>query len=39
MTGDTSGSFMREARNLDWPVLHKPVNTAMLISRLSAQEV
>jgi PAS domain S-box-containing protein len=37
MTGDTSPSFIREAENCDWPVLHKPVNISKLISRLSEQ--
>ena len=37
MTGDTSPSFIREAADCDWPVLHKPVNMSTLISGLSAQ--
>jgi signal transduction histidine kinase/CheY-like chemotaxis protein len=36
-TGDTSPSFIREAGDSRWPVLHKPVNTSRLISSLSAQ--
>jgi PAS domain S-box-containing protein len=38
VTGDTSSTFIRDAANFDWPVLHKPVNTAKLISALGAQE-
>lgn len=38
MTGDTSATFIREAAELDWPVLYKPVNMAKLISSLSAKE-
>jgi PAS domain S-box-containing protein len=38
VTGDTSPTFIREAANFVWPVLHKPVNTAKLISTLSVQE-
>ena len=37
MTGDTSTDFIRKAEMLDWPVLHKPVNTSKLISMLSQQ--
>lgn len=37
VTGDTSSSFIRDVTNFDWPVLHKPVNTAKLISTLGAQ--
>jgi PAS domain S-box-containing protein len=37
MTGDTSPSFIREAENLEWPVLYKPVNIPKLISKLSEQ--
>ena len=37
MTGDTSPSFIREAENCDWPVLHKPVNISRLITSLSVQ--
>lgn len=37
MTGDTSSSLICEAENFDWPVLHKPVNMSILISRLSEQ--
>lgn len=38
LTGDTSTAFIRDAADFDWPVLYKPVNTANLISTLSAQE-
>lgn len=38
LTGDTSTTFIRDAADFDWPVLYKPVNTANLISTLSAQE-
>ncbi len=37
MTGDTSTAFLRHARECDWPVLHKPVNTFQLISALRDQ--
>jgi len=37
MTGDTSHSFIREAEHCEWPVLHKPVNIAKLISCLREQ--
>lgn len=37
MTGDTSPSFIREAADLHWPVLHKPVQTSRLAATLSAQ--
>lgn len=37
LTGDTSTAFIREAADCEWPVLFKPVNTARLISSLSAQ--
>lgn len=36
MTGDTSAAFIRHAVDCDWPVLHKPINTAKLISVLAA---
>lgn len=38
MTGDTSPAFIREADGFDWPVLHKPVNLAKLISSLITQD-
>lgn len=38
LTGDTSTQFIREAENCNCPVLYKPVNTARLISTLSAQK-
>jgi PAS domain S-box-containing protein len=37
VTGDTSAAFIRHAVECDWPVLHKPINTAKLIADLSAQ--
>jgi CheY-like chemotaxis protein len=37
MTGDTSPSFMRDAADLHWPVLHKPAQTSRLIASLRAQ--
>lgn len=37
MTGDTSAILMREAADIDWPVLHKPVNTLKLVSTLAAE--
>lgn len=39
VTGDTSTSFIREAENCDWPVLHKPVSTFKLIASLEAQGI
>lgn len=39
MTGDTSTDLILKAQSFDWPVLHKPVNIAKLISTLRAQEV
>ena len=38
MTGDTSPTFVREAANCPWPVHHKPVSLAKLISSISAQD-
>jgi signal transduction histidine kinase len=38
VTGDTSSSFIREAADCDWPVLHKPVNTFRLVSCLGAHQ-
>jgi PAS domain S-box-containing protein len=38
MTGDTSTGLILKAQSFDWPVLHKPVNIAKLISTLRAQE-
>lgn len=37
MTGDTSGNFIRESTDLDWPVLYKPVNVSQLLASLAAQ--
>jgi len=37
MTGDTSPSFIRDAADLHWPVLHKPVHASRLISCLAPQ--
>jgi PAS domain S-box-containing protein len=37
ITGDTSHSFIREAEDIDWPVLHKPINISRIIFRLSEQ--
>jgi len=37
MTGDTSTTFIRQAEECDWPVLHKPINTSKLISALGVQ--
>ncbi len=38
MTGDTSSSFIREAAESSWTVLHKPIDIAKLISSFKAQE-
>lgn len=35
VTGDTSPTFMREAADCVWPVLHKPINISQLITSLS----
>jgi PAS domain S-box-containing protein len=35
VSGDTSTAFAREIEQCDWPVLHKPVNVAKLISMLA----
>ena len=37
MTGDTSSSFIRNAVDCDWPILHKPVNLSKLTASLKAQ--
>ncbi len=37
MTGDTSPSFIRDAADLHWPVLHKPVHPSRVIASLSLQ--
>ena len=37
MSGNTTSDFIRKAAFFDWPVLHKPVNTTQLVSRLSEQ--
>lgn len=37
MTGDTSPSFVREAENCGWPVLHKPASISKLITRIRTQ--
>lgn len=37
ITGDTSTAFIRKAEMFDWPVLHKPVDTAKLIAKLHSQ--
>ena len=37
MTGDTSTDFIRKAELFDWPVVHKPVNISILISKLCLQ--
>ncbi|OGS80928.1 MAG: hypothetical protein A2061_03570 [Gallionellales bacterium GWA2_59_43] len=37
VSGDTSSAFIRHAAQCEWPVMHKPVNTSELISKLSAQ--
>jgi CheY-like chemotaxis protein len=37
MTGDTSSSFIRNAIDCDWPILHKPVNLSKLTASLKAQ--
>jgi CheY-like chemotaxis protein len=37
VTGDTSSTFIRYAVECDWPVLHKPINTAQLITELGVQ--
>lgn len=37
MTGDTSSSFIKNAVDCDWPILHKPVNLSKLVSSLKAQ--
>ena len=38
VTGDTSGNFMHEAANFNWPVHYKPVNATVLLDSLKAQE-
>lgn len=37
VSGDTSSAFIRHAAQCEWPVMHKPVNTAELVSKLSGQ--
>lgn len=37
LTGDTSPDFIREMRNYDWSVLHKPTNITQLVTSLSTQ--
>jgi PAS domain S-box-containing protein len=37
MTGDTSSSFIRNAVECDWPILHKPVNLSKLVASLKSQ--
>ncbi|MFH2140256.1 MAG: ATP-binding protein [Pseudomonadota bacterium] len=37
MTGDTSSSFIKNAVDCDWPILHKPVHLTKLVSNLKAQ--
>ncbi len=37
VSGDTSTDFVREIEKCEWPVLHKPVNLAKLISMLAGQ--
>jgi PAS domain S-box-containing protein len=39
MTGDTSPIFIRDAADLRWPVLHKPVRTSSLAAALGGQGV
>ena len=39
MTGDTSPTFVREAANCAWPVLHKPVSISKVITSIRTQVV
>jgi hypothetical protein len=37
ITGETSSGFISSTRDAPWPVLHKPVNLARLLSSLQQQ--
>jgi signal transduction histidine kinase len=37
VTGDTSTETLRQAKGLEWPILHKPINAAQLINKLRKQ--